>query len=66
MVDVACDGGEITFGAADRVGSAGEVLGSDISDKMVARAGVRAGPRRDRRDAASPQPWWSNRGVGLG
>lgn len=38
VVDVACGGGEITFGAADRVGSAGHVLGLDISEKMVAAA----------------------------
>lgn len=45
VLDVACGAGLVTFRAADMVGSQGRVLGTDISDAMVARAGGLAGGR---------------------
>jgi ubiquinone/menaquinone biosynthesis C-methylase UbiE len=35
VVDIACGTGLVTFPAADRVGNRGEVVGTDISDRMV-------------------------------
>lgn len=45
VVDVACGGGEITFDAAERVGAAGDVLGLDLSERMVAAAQAAAAAR---------------------
>ena len=45
VVDVECGGGEITFAAADRVGTTGHVLGLDISEKMVTVARTQAEAR---------------------
>lgn len=38
IIDVACGTGLVTFPAAAAVGAAGRVLGTDISDEMLARA----------------------------
>jgi ubiquinone/menaquinone biosynthesis C-methylase UbiE len=48
VVDIACGTGLVTFPAADRVGSGGEVVGTDISDRMVEQA--REIAARDSRD----------------
>ncbi len=37
VLDVACGTGLVTFRAADAIGASGSVLGSDISDEMVAQ-----------------------------
>jgi ubiquinone/menaquinone biosynthesis C-methylase UbiE len=42
VLDVACGLGAVTFPAAHAVGVNGRVLGTDISAKMIARAGERA------------------------
>jgi ubiquinone/menaquinone biosynthesis C-methylase UbiE len=44
VLDVACGAGLVTFRAADIVGSEGFVLGTDISDAMIARASAAARP----------------------
>jgi ubiquinone/menaquinone biosynthesis C-methylase UbiE len=38
VLDVACGTGLVTFPAAEQVGSDGEIVGTDISDEMVASA----------------------------
>jgi ubiquinone/menaquinone biosynthesis C-methylase UbiE len=38
VLDIACGTGLVTFPAAEKVGSEGEVIGTDISEKMVAAA----------------------------
>ena len=42
VVDAACGPGAVTFKAADRVGEAGAVVGTDLSERMVERAAARA------------------------
>ncbi len=42
VLDVACGTGLVTLAAAAAVGPAGEVIGTDISEAMVARAGQHA------------------------
>lgn len=46
VVDVACGTGLVTFPAADRVGNAGFVLGTDISEGMV-KLGVEAAKEKN-------------------
>jgi ubiquinone/menaquinone biosynthesis C-methylase UbiE len=38
LLDVACGSGLVTFRAAARIGAEGQVIGTDISDQMVATA----------------------------
>jgi ubiquinone/menaquinone biosynthesis C-methylase UbiE len=45
VVDIACGTGLVTFAAADAVGPAGDVVGTDISDVMVKLAATRARTR---------------------
>ena len=42
VLDVACGTGLVTFGAARAVGTNGQVLGIDVSERMVAAAALRA------------------------
>ena len=42
VLDVACGTGLVTFGAAHAVGASGQVLGIDVSDRMIGAAALRA------------------------
>jgi ubiquinone/menaquinone biosynthesis C-methylase UbiE len=42
VLDIACGTGLVTFPAATRVGSSGRVVGTDLSENMVATATQRA------------------------
>jgi ubiquinone/menaquinone biosynthesis C-methylase UbiE len=46
VLDIACGTGLVTFAAADGVGPGGTVVGTDLSDTMVAEAQTRARERR--------------------
>jgi ubiquinone/menaquinone biosynthesis C-methylase UbiE len=45
VLDIACGTGLVTFAAAEAVGSGGAVVGTDLSDAMVAEARTRARER---------------------
>lgn len=43
VLDIGCGSGQLSVQAAERVGSAGSVVGADVSGPLIARARLRAG-----------------------
>jgi len=55
VLDLACGTGLLTFAVANAVGTAGEVIGVDISDGMLAEAGARLEKERKTEDTKNIQ-----------